>query len=126
MYNSLPLPGKILAVTEITTLPFQLNELASSASLRSARLFLTLTTTGLTLLLKQRPVDMLQNILSNCGSDIRHRPGDFQQFFQYFGPIQASALCFGIIGRADSTLSNGIDCRWNKCVCLFACTHATF
>ncbi|SAM01301.1 hypothetical protein [Absidia glauca] len=109
MYNSLPLPGKILAVAEITTLPFQLNELASSASLRSARLFLTLTTTGLTLLLKQRPVDMLQNILSNCGSDIRHRPGDFQQFFQYFGPIQASALCFGIIGRADSTLSNGID-----------------
>ncbi|ORZ00067.1 Nup133 N terminal like-domain-containing protein [Absidia repens] len=109
MYNCQSLPGKILAVTEVTKSPFQLNELVSSTSLGTVRQFLAFTTTGLTLLLKQRPVDMLQNLLMNAGSDIRHRSSTFEQFFDFFNPIQASALCFGIIGRADSTIANGID-----------------
>ncbi|KAI8081329.1 Nup133 N terminal like-domain-containing protein [Halteromyces radiatus] len=109
MYNSQSLPGKIITITEITKSPFQLNELASSTSLGSTRQFLAFTTTGLTLLLKQRPVDMLQNLLLSSGSDIRHRAADFKEFYDFFGHIQSSSLCFGLIGRADSTIASGTD-----------------
>lgn len=114
MYNNLPIEGNLLAITEIPTQsPFHVNELATSTPLNTPRLFLVFTTQGLTVLVKQRPLDMLQNLVMTSGCNIRRQPTTFKGFFDYFGVTQASSLCFGMIGLADSSTVNGNDRKLN-------------
>jgi hypothetical protein len=114
MYNNLPIDGNLLAITEVSTKsPFHINELASSTPLNGPRLFLVFTTQGLAVLLKQRPLDMLQSLVLASGCNIRRQPTTFKGFFDYFGVAQASSLCFGMIGLCDSSIVNGNDRKFD-------------
>ncbi|KAI8328234.1 Nup133 N terminal like-domain-containing protein [Chlamydoabsidia padenii] len=113
MYNSKAIEGNIISISEITTSPFHLDELASSTPFNTPRLFLVFTTTGIILLLKQRPLEMLQNLLMASGLDIHRRATDFDAFIEHFGATQVSSLCFRIIGHADSVIPNGLELLWN-------------
>ncbi|CAO3625794.1 unnamed protein product [Cunninghamella echinulata] len=106
--NSFSLSGNIINITEISDVPFELNELKSTLSTPSQQ-FLALTTTGLTVLTKMRPIDMLRSILINTGPDIRHRASDFEAFFDNFGTIQSTSLCYGIIASIQPTVTKAID-----------------
>ena len=89
---------------------YKLNELASLPS-EPARHFLIFTTHGMTIVTKQRPVDMLLNMLNDVGSNINAQAGNFREFFELFGFIQSCALCLDLACHTTTPLS-GIECKF--------------
>ncbi|KAI9323074.1 Nup133 N terminal like-domain-containing protein [Dichotomocladium elegans] len=94
--NRLPSLGEALEITEIPGVPFKFDDLATLPG-ESARHFLVFTTCGMSIISKQRPVDMLQNMLAvnPVGSSIQST--DFISFFTEFGAINSCALCFNLV-----------------------------
>ncbi|KAI9029822.1 Nup133 N terminal like-domain-containing protein [Phycomyces nitens] len=106
LMDQLEVQGKVSSIVEIPTGPFELNELLTDPESHS-RYFLVLTSLGLTVMKKQRPIDMLKGLLSSVGSDIRTRAAEFETFFAHFGPAASSALCYEI---ACSEFANMSPC----------------
>lgn len=90
-------------------MPFKLNDLTSQLS-DPARHFLIFTTYGMHIVTKQRPVDMLQNLLTGTGADVAAQAVDYESFFSLFGFVHSCALCFNIICSA-STIHTGFECK---------------
>ncbi|KAI8072878.1 Nup133 N terminal like-domain-containing protein [Gongronella butleri] len=107
MGNANGMPDPVLAMEEVHTpqalAPVCLNELIVPVSSPS-RHFLVLTASGLTLLVKQRPIDMLHNLIVHAGNNLRQRNADLKAFFERLGFTQACALCYGLI--ADTATPN--------------------
>lgn len=95
----LQLGGKILSIMEVTA-PTSLNEMANVTA--PARQFLVLTDNGLSTLTKQRPIDMLSNLIGEAQSNTRARIQDFESFFQHFGPYNGCAFCFDLITTSNT------------------------
>ncbi|KAI8391555.1 Nup133 N terminal like-domain-containing protein [Radiomyces spectabilis] len=110
--SNIKLEGDIIAMTELAGPGSSINELAAAPSSR-ARHFLVFTTTTVNVLMKQRPVDMLHNLLMSTGTDIRARMQDFQFFFNHFGPVFSCALCFDIVSSTVTELPSGVDLTAN-------------
>lgn len=96
----LEIHGKVLSIVEAPTGSDDINEF-KYAYHTPARHFLVLTTSGVTLLAKQRPVDMLHNLLLKTGIDTRHRLQEIEPFFNQFGYLNACSLCFNLICSAN-------------------------
>ncbi|KAI9257209.1 Nup133 N terminal like-domain-containing protein [Phascolomyces articulosus] len=105
--NRLNVQGQVLGIAEVPKDEQMLNELASLPS-KPARHFLIFTTHGLSIVTKQRPVDMLQNMLNAVGANITARSTDFGNFFDLFGTIQSCALCLNLACHTTTPLS-GIE-----------------
>lgn len=105
--NFLDVPGKIISIVEATNTPYQINELTALYE-TPGRTFLVLTTYGIAVLVKQRPIDMLYKLLSNTSQDTAARLRDFESFFNYFGYINSISLCLGILCSTSSIMKNGI------------------
>ncbi|KAL0078545.1 Nup133 N terminal like-domain-containing protein [Phycomyces blakesleeanus] len=106
LMDQLEVQGKVFSIVEIPSGPFELNELLTDSKSHS-RYFLVLTSLGLTVLKKQRPIDMLKRLLSSVGKDVRARADEYETFFAHFGPASSSALCYEL---ACSEFSN-----WSPC-----------
>ncbi|EPB85962.1 hypothetical protein HMPREF1544_07294 [Mucor circinelloides 1006PhL] len=98
--NTLDIHGKILNIVEVPTGSDDINELKYSYHTTS-RHFLVLTTSGVTILAKQRPVDMLHNLLSKISTDTRYRLREIEPFFNQFGYLNGCSLCFNLICSAN-------------------------
>ncbi|KAG0187563.1 hypothetical protein DFQ28_006132 [Apophysomyces sp. BC1034] len=122
--NHLNVQGKIISVVEIPETSFKLNELTAQLS-KPARHFLVFTTFGITVLTKQRPIDMLQNLLGVIGSDTRSRIGEYEEFFKHFGHVHSLASCFGIICNSSTLVPNGVDLTVSAPVTLTVANGAT-
>lgn len=103
--NAIDIHGKILDIIESPTNSDGINEFKYPYH-ATPRHFLVLTTSGITVLVKQRPVDMLHNLITRAGSDTRHRPNDFEPFFNHYGYLNASSLCYNLISSIDVPNSN--------------------
>lgn len=106
-HNFVNIPGKILSIVEATNTPYQINELNAPYE-TPGRTFLVLTTYGLAVLVKQRPIDMLYKLICNTNQDTTARLRDFESFFQHFGYVNSISLCLGIICSTSSVMKNGI------------------
>ncbi|OAD08274.1 hypothetical protein MUCCIDRAFT_76814 [Mucor lusitanicus CBS 277.49] len=110
---TLDVHGKVLSVVEAPNGYDDINEF-KYAYHTPARHFLVLTTSGVTVLAKQRPVDMLHNLLQKTGLDTRHRLREIEPFFNQFGYLNGCSLCLNLICSAnvvpatDSVYSNSI------------------
>lgn len=98
--NSIDLPGKVIAITEVNSSPYSINEMTATYE-TPGRTFLVLTTYGISVLYKQRPIDMLFRILENTNIDTAARLRDYESFFTHFGYVNSISLCFGIICNAN-------------------------
>ncbi|KAL9550276.1 hypothetical protein MBANPS3_004800 [Mucor bainieri] len=114
--------GKVLAVAEAPTgCDDDINEF-KYAYRTPARHFLVLTTSGVTLLAKQRPVDMLLNLLSKTGPDTRFRLKEIEPFFNHFGYLNTCSLCFNLIcatanvptDAAAATAADAADAQYSN------------
>ncbi|CEP18376.1 hypothetical protein [Parasitella parasitica] len=106
--NAIDIHGKVLCIEELPTGQHQeINEFKSLYQ-ATARHFLILTTSGITILAKQRPVDMLHNLLTDTGSDSLHRIKEFEPFFNQFGYLNASSLCFNLISCGNGAGGNSL------------------
>lgn len=103
--NAIDLPGKVIAITEVTTSSYSINEMTATYE-TPGRTFLVLTTYGISVLYKQRPIDMLYKLLENTNIDTAARLRDYESFFTHFGYVNSVSLCFGIICNAISSTSN--------------------
>ncbi|KAI8973471.1 Nup133 N terminal like-domain-containing protein [Mycotypha africana] len=104
--NVIPIQGEVFKIVEVpATDPHQLNE-TSILYNPPARHFLALTSYGLFVLVKQRPVDMLYQLLLPTGRDINTRLVDFESFFNHFGYVNVSALCYNLICAYISTFTS--------------------
>ena len=63
----------------------------------SPRRFLVLTDKGVTFFKKQRPVDVLQQLLMDTQGDINAHRREFESFFERYGRVQSCAMCLAII-----------------------------
>ncbi|KAI9491796.1 Nup133 N terminal like-domain-containing protein [Zychaea mexicana] len=102
--NRLDTHGHVLGIAEMPGVQYTLNELASQPS-EPTRHFLVFTTHGMSVVTKQRPVDMLQKLLVGVGAHISAHSGEFQGFFELFGTIHACALCFNLVCHTSTPLS---------------------
>ncbi|KAI7862784.1 Nup133 N terminal like-domain-containing protein [Spinellus fusiger] len=119
LMDKLDVQGKVFSMVEIPIGPFVLNEL-STQPLSYARHFLVFTSLGMTVLKKQRPVDMLRGLLSSAGIESRFCAAEFETFFAHFGPVASTALCYEMACSetvqwtpcpqltSDSTISTGM------------------
>ncbi|KAI8879318.1 hypothetical protein K501DRAFT_257023 [Backusella circina FSU 941] len=98
--TTLQVTGKILSILELTTTP-TINELAAPLTV-GPRQYLVLTNNGLLTICKQRPIDMLQNLIADAQSDTRSRVQDFNSLFQHLGVFNGCALCFGLVTTASN------------------------
>ncbi|KAI8983097.1 Nup133 N terminal like-domain-containing protein [Pilobolus umbonatus] len=105
--NTLQLPGKVIAIKE-PSIVCQINEFATSFTSPPRHIFV-LTTTGLTVLTKQRPYDMLETLLNMTTPDTNARIRDFDSFFSHFGYVNCASLCFGILCAATQSVSLHAD-----------------
>lgn len=105
--SSLNVPGKILSIVEGTTFPYQINELSAPYE-KPGRTLFVLTTYGISVLIKQRPIDMLYNLLNSTNQDTSLRLLDYESFFNHFGYVNSVSLCLGLICSPSSINSNGI------------------
>ncbi|KAK4510872.1 Calreticulin [Mucor velutinosus] len=108
--TTIDIHGKVLSIVEAPTGSDDINEFKYAYHTPS-RHFLVLTTSGVTILAKQRPVDMLHNLLLKTTPDTRFRLREFEPFFSQFGYLNACSLCFNLICSAnlptpDSLYSN--------------------
>ncbi|KAG2233283.1 hypothetical protein INT48_001595 [Thamnidium elegans] len=106
--NSLKVPGKIIAIVEGTTSPHRINELSTPYETPGRTLF-ALTTYGIAVLIKQRPIDMLYRLLNSTNRDTAIRLQDYQSFFDHFGCINGVSLCLGLICSPSSITNTGIN-----------------
>lgn len=95
-YNTVDVHGKVLNILEVPSGSSEINELKLSYN-TPPRHFVVLTTSGLSVLVKPRPVDMLHKLLVLTGSDTSYRIRDFESFFSHFGFINSCSLCFSLI-----------------------------
>ena len=97
----------LLNVTRLSELCWQHLPVPSSATQRQV---LCLTTHGVHVINKTRPCDYLERILSQHTAGQEYL-ANAQTFFQYFGAIQAGAMCVGLACGipADFGGSEGID-----------------
>ncbi|KAI8644676.1 Nup133 N terminal like-domain-containing protein [Parasitella parasitica] len=106
--NAIDIHGKVLSIEELPTGQHkEINEFKSLYQ-ATARHFLILTTSGITILAKQRPVDMLHNLLTHTGSDTLYRMKEFEPFFNQFGYLNASSLCFNLISCGNGSGDNSL------------------
>lgn len=105
--NSIDLPGKVIAITEATTpsSSYSINEMTATYE-TPGRTFLVLTTYGISVLYKQRPIDMLFKLLENTNIDTTVRHRDYESFFTHFGYVNSISLCFGIVCNANLCTTN--------------------
>ncbi|KAI9246692.1 Non-repetitive/WGA-negative nucleoporin C-terminal-domain-containing protein [Phascolomyces articulosus] len=73
-----------------------INEITEHLS-ESPRRFLVLTDKGVTFFKKQRPVDILQQLLIDTQGDVMAHRREFDLFFERYGRIQSCAMCLDII-----------------------------
>ncbi|KAG2215060.1 hypothetical protein INT45_006297, partial [Circinella minor] len=73
-----------------------MNEITDTLS-NSPRRFLVLTDKGVTFFKKQRPVDVLQQLLLDTQGDINTHRREFEAFFERYGRVQSCAMCLAII-----------------------------
>lgn len=106
--NSLNVPGKILSIVEGNTSHYRINELSAPYEAPRRTLFV-LTTYGMNVLVKQRPIDMLYRLLNSTNQDTAARLYDFESFFNHFGYVNCVSLCLGLICSASSTVNSGIN-----------------
>lgn len=104
------IPGKVIAVVEAPTETSDINEFKLLKSQGLARHFLIFTTTGVTILTKQRPVDLLHHLLLAKGSNTE-RLVKYEEFLSQIGYLNGCSACFDLIAsyenpRGDDTLDN--------------------
>lgn len=95
--------GKVITMMEAHSGIHKLNELTVPYN-SPARHFLVLTTSGLSILVKQRPVDMFYRLLASTGQDVVYRINEFDEFFGHFGYVNSSSLCFNLICSASAVV----------------------
>ncbi|KAI7888861.1 Nup133 N terminal like-domain-containing protein [Mucor mucedo] len=105
--NFLDVPGKIISIVETANTAYQINELTAPFE-TPGRTFLVLTTYGMAVLVKQRPIDMLYKLICNANQDTAARLRNFESFFQYFGYVNSISLCLGILCSTSSIMKNGL------------------
>lgn len=106
--NSLKVPGKIISIVESTTSPHRINELSTPYE-TPGRTLLVLTTYGIVVLIKQRPIDMLYRLLNSTNRDTAIRLQDYGSFFLHFGCINGVSLCLGLICSPSSINNTGLN-----------------
>ncbi|KAI8887499.1 hypothetical protein K501DRAFT_283289 [Backusella circina FSU 941] len=102
---SIPISGRILALESVPMAgydDYQINEIAAPSTI-SPKQFLVLTTTGLFVLMKQRPIDMFQRLLMHPASGTPTLSEELRSFTKHFGVANTSAFSFGIV--SDSALA---------------------
>lgn len=107
-YNTVDIHGKVLTMIEAPSSSNEIDELKLSYN-SPARHFLVLTTSGISVLVKQRPVDMLYKLLVLTGQDTSYRIRDFESFFSHFGFINSCSLCFNLICYSSAVIPNKND-----------------
>ncbi|KAI8368163.1 Non-repetitive/WGA-negative nucleoporin C-terminal-domain-containing protein [Radiomyces spectabilis] len=91
--------GKIWAIVETNVAnrgQRHMNEITEPLT-RASRQFLILTNTALLFYKKQRPVDVLHQLLLKSHGDLDANRQEFRSFFECYGQIQACAMCLNII-----------------------------
>lgn len=91
MFDSRFTPKALPSTLRVDDSDIALNELATQLS-RPPRQFLVLTNSGINVLSKQRPIDILQQLLIESGGNDQ----DLDYFFDMYGRAQACAMCLGI------------------------------
>ncbi|KAG1142692.1 hypothetical protein G6F37_007484 [Rhizopus arrhizus] len=94
--DEITVAGKIVAMSETSSTQSQVNELAAHYTTPTRHL-LVLTTCGLSVLIKQRPVDMLFSLVSSSYQDTAMRINNFKDFFDHFGYSNSCAMSFGLV-----------------------------
>ncbi|KAI9496976.1 Non-repetitive/WGA-negative nucleoporin C-terminal-domain-containing protein [Zychaea mexicana] len=61
------------------------------------RRFLVLTDKGVTFIKKQRPVDVLHQLIVNTQGDIETHQREYAAFFERYGRVQSCAMCLAIV-----------------------------
>ncbi|KAK9755055.1 hypothetical protein K7432_017848, partial [Basidiobolus ranarum] len=111
-HGSNTIEGKTWAITEIDN-PFEqvgnddervLNELATQLAYPPRR-FLVLTNSGINMFVKQRPIDILNQLLTSPST----QETDILSFIENYGRAQVCAMCLAIICGHPSVNSSGLD-----------------
>src|ERR1700731_2175442 len=94
--NRMELPGKTWAIAEYLNNTSKLtncgiSELGAHLAM-PPRQFLVLGSNGLTSFVKQRPVDILQQLLIENSSNLIMREKELTAFFQHYGRVEACAM----------------------------------
>ncbi|KAJ2777581.1 hypothetical protein GGI15_004458, partial [Coemansia interrupta] len=89
--------GRTWAIAALGAAAGGLNDLATAAS-RPAQQFAVLTNAGVALLDRQRPVDMLRQLLAREAS----ADGPLGEFLRHFGADEACAMCFALLCAPDA------------------------
>lgn len=92
-------------MAEMSATEMGLNELAAQPT-GSPRHFLLFTTVGIWIVMKQRPVDILHHLLMSNSINGIVQPRDFQNFFELFGDVNSSALCFQLVCSTSNISMN--------------------
>ncbi|KAI9264462.1 Nup133 N terminal like-domain-containing protein [Sporodiniella umbellata] len=106
--DEITVSGKVLAISEVSHGHTQLNELTTNFN-NPSRDLLVFTTRGLTVITKQRPVDMLFNLITSTYQSKEERINCLKSFFDHFGYANTCAMCFGLIASSislNSTIPN--------------------
>ncbi|ORE01474.1 hypothetical protein BCV72DRAFT_339400 [Rhizopus microsporus var. microsporus] len=96
-------PGSIIAIAESHCAEYQLNELSAHYTAPTRQL-LVLTTCGLCVLAKQRPIDMLFGLVSGTYEDAAMRINHFREFLTHFGYSNSCAMSLGLVTSYNSNL----------------------
>jgi hypothetical protein len=106
----IPISGKVLAIESMSGIAddYQVNEIASPLTV-AARQFVVFTTTGIFVLVKQRPIDMFQKLIMNSQSDTPTLPEELYSFTTHFGVANTSAFAFAIISDIALTATGVIN-----------------
>lgn len=96
--------GSLQNIDIINNLPF--HQMPTTFSMQ--RKFLCLTNKGLHVVSEIRPIDHLYNILSNNASEELIRK-HCSYFFEQYGPIQASAMCFSLACGIPSDVGGSVS-----------------
>ncbi|KAG2182819.1 hypothetical protein INT44_005799 [Umbelopsis vinacea] len=99
VYEEFTLTGKICAIAEETQdipLSMKLNELTASSTVPPRR-FLVQTRTGLVVVEKRRPIEILQLLIAEAGSCFDTRAKDIRDFIDHYGPAQTYTMCFDLV-----------------------------
>ncbi|KAG1451876.1 hypothetical protein G6F56_007971 [Rhizopus delemar] len=101
------LNGSILSISETSYSQPRLNELTAHYTSPSRQL-LVLTTRGLSVIKKQRPVDMLFNLVTAVYQDKMMRVNSFKSFFEHFGYANTCAMTYSLITSSVPPKSNDL------------------
>lgn len=96
--STIDIEGKMLDIAEIPHRQGRRNMNEICEQLRDpCRQFIILTEKGLTFVRKQRPVDILLEMLRVTHGDVDANQPDFIAFFERYGQAQTCAVCLDII-----------------------------